>query len=82
MKEITPKELQKLNNKSFKETQQYFRRRLRETAARGDKEIAYNPNNYACGNQIKPWLEGFGFTVKQINPFLCKITWPEEEEKK
>jgi hypothetical protein len=81
MKEITPKELQKLNDKSFKATQRYFRRRLRESAADGDKEITYNPDNYACGDQIKPWLEGLGFTVKQTTPFSCKITWPEEEGK-
>jgi hypothetical protein len=80
MREIAPKELQKLNDKSFKATQRYFRRRLRESAADGDKEITYNPNNYACGDQIKPWLEGLGFTVKQTNPFWCKITWPEEED--
>ena len=80
MREVTPKELQKLNDKSFKETQRFFRRRLRETATDGDKEITYNPNNYACGDQIKPWLEGLGFTVKQTGPFSCKITWPEEED--
>lgn len=77
MREVTPKELQKLNDKSFKETQKYFRRRLREVAAGGDKEVTYNPNNYACDDQIKPWLEGLGFTVKQTNPLWCKITWPE-----
>ena len=77
MKEITPKELRKLNDKSFKETQKYFRRRLRETATSGDKEVTYNPNNYACGDQIKPWLEGLGFTVKHTNPFWCRVTWPE-----
>ena len=80
MREVTPKESQKLNDKSFKETQRFFRRRLREIAASGDKEITYNPNNYACGDQIKPWLEGLGFTVKQTSPFWCKITWPEEED--
>lgn len=80
MREVTPKELQELNDKSFKETQKFFRRRLRETAAGGDKEITYNPNNYTCGDQIKPWLEGLGFTVKQTNPLWCKITWPEEED--
>lgn len=80
MREVTPKELQKLNDKSFKETQIFFRRRLREIATNGDKEITYNPNNYSCGDQIKPWLEGLGFTVKQTSPFWCKITWPEEED--
>jgi hypothetical protein len=80
MSEVTPKELQKLNDKSFKATQRYFRRRLRESAADGDKEITYNPDNYACGDQVKSWLEGLGFTVKQTNPFSCKITWPEEED--
>jgi hypothetical protein len=80
MREVAPKELQKLNDKSFKATQRYFRRRLRERAADGDKEITYNPNNYACGDQIKPWLEDLGFTVKQTNPLWCKITWPEEED--
>jgi hypothetical protein len=81
MREVTPKELQELNAHSFKETQRYFRRRLREIAADGGKEITYNPDNYACGDQIKPWLEGLGFTAKQTNPLWCKITWPEEERK-
>lgn len=80
MREVTPKELQELNAHSFKETQRYFRRRLREIAADGGKEITYNPDNYACGDQIKPWLEGLGFTAKQTNPLWCKITWPEEED--
>jgi hypothetical protein len=80
MREVTPKELQKINNKSFKNTQQIFRRRLREIAAGGEKKTRYNPANYCCGDRIADWLKSLGFTVKQVNPIWCEITWPEEED--
>jgi hypothetical protein len=80
MKEVTPKELQKLNSKSFKNTQKIFRRRLREIAADGHTHAEYQPKDYKCGEQIKPWLENLGFKVKEIGPSWCKITWPEGED--
>ena len=80
MREVTPKELQKLNNKSFKSTQKIFRRRLREIAASGENKAKYKPDDYACGDRIEGWLKSLGFTVKQVNPIWCEITWPEEED--
>jgi hypothetical protein len=81
MKEISPKELQKLNDKSFKDTQKIFRRRLRKIAASGSKEATYKENEYCCGELIKPWLESLGFQVKNIGwGSWYKITWPEEED--
>lgn len=80
MKEVSPKELQKLNDKSFKNTQKIFRRRLREIAAGGENKAKYKPDDYACGDQIEGWLKSLGFTVKQVNPIWCEITWPEEED--
>ena len=80
MREVTPKEVQKINNKSFKNTQQIFRRRLREIAAGGEKKARYNPANYCCGDRIADWLKSLGFTVKQVNPIWCEIPWPEEED--
>lgn len=80
MKEISPKELQKINNNSFKKTQKIFRRRLREIAADGHNKATYKPADYYCGERIADWLESLGFTVKQINPIWCEITWPEEED--
>jgi hypothetical protein len=80
MKEISPKELQKLNDKSFKDTQKIFRRRLREIADDGNKEATYKPDEYCMGDHIKSWLESLGFIVKQIGPSWCKITWPEEKD--
>ena len=80
MKEITPKELQKLNDKSFKKTQKIFRRRLREIAADGHSKARYKPDDYCCGERIADWLESLGFTVKQINPIWCEVTWPDEED--
>lgn len=80
MKEISPKELQKLNDKSFKETQKIFRCRLREIAKSGNVHAEYKPKDYKCGEQIKPWLESLGFKVKEIGPAWCKVTWPEEED--
>lgn len=79
MKEISPKELQKINEKSFKNTQKVFRRRLREIAAGGEKEATYKANEYCCGEQIKPWLESLGFKVRDKGwGSWYEITWPEE----
>lgn len=80
VREISPKELQELNDKSFKDTQKIFRRRLREIAAGGNTHAEYQPKDYKCGEQIKPWLENLGFKVKEIGPSWCKVTWPEEED--
>lgn len=81
MREVSPKELQKLNDKSFKSTQKIFRRRLRKIAAGGSKEATYKAEDYCCGEQIKPWLEGLGFQVKSNGwGSRYKITWPEEED--
>ena len=80
MKEISPKELQKLNDKSFKNTQKVFRRRLREIAAGGENKAKYKPDDYCCGDRIADWLKSLGFTVKQVNPIWCEVTWPKEED--
>jgi hypothetical protein len=81
MREVTPKELQKLNDKSFKNTQKIFRHRLREIAANGNNEATYKVNEYCCGERIKPWLESLGFKVRDKGwGSWYKITWPEEEE--
>lgn len=80
MKEISPKELQKINDKSFKNTQKVFRRRLREIAAGGENKAKYKPDDYCCGDRIEGWLKSLGFTVKQVNPIWCEVTWPEERK--
>lgn len=81
MREVSPKELQKKNAKSFKSTQKIFRRRLRKIAAGGSKEATYKADDYCCGEQIKPWLESLGFQVKNNGwGSWYKITWPEEED--
>lgn len=80
MREVSPKELQKLNSKSFKSAQKIIRRRLREIAAGGNTHAEYQPKDYKCGECIKPWLESLGFKVKEIGPSWCKITWPKEED--
>lgn len=80
MREVTPKELQRLNDKSWKETQKIFRRRLREIAAGGENKAKYKPDDYCMGDRIAEWLKLLGFTVKQINPIWCEVTWPEEED--
>ena len=80
MREVTPQELREYNEKSWKETQKIFRRRLREIAAGGDKKARYKPNDYCFGERIQPWLEGLGFKVKQVNPIWSEVTWPEEED--
>jgi hypothetical protein len=81
MREVTPKELQKLNAKSWKETQKIFRRRLREIAAGGENKAKYNENDYCAGDYIAGWLRNLGFTVKRVGlSGWHEITWPEEED--
>lgn len=81
MREVTPKELREYNEKSFKETQKIFCRRLREIAAGGNKIALYCKTEYCFGEQIKPWLESLGFTVKQDRRLnWYEVTWPEEED--
>lgn len=53
---------------------------MREIAADGEKKAKYKPDNYCCGDRIADWLKSLGFTVKQINPIWCEVTWPEEED--
>ena len=80
MREVTLKELQKLNDKSFKNTQKIFRRRLREVAANGSNEATYKANDYCCGEQIKPWLESLGFQVRYKGwGSWYEITWSGEK---
>lgn len=80
MKEVTPKELCKLNAKSFKETQKIFRRRLREIAKDGKNKAKYNENNYCAGNYIADWLRNLGFTVNRISPSgEYEIIWEDNE---
>lgn len=81
MREVTPKELRKYNEKAWKETQKLFRRRLREIAASGCPHAEYCEKEYCFGERIKPWLEGLGFVVKpDRRPNWWEITWPEEED--
>lgn len=80
MKEVTPKELREYNEKSWKETQKIFRRRLREIAKGGNCVAQYCEKEYCFGERIKPWLESIGFTVKpdgRVNWY--EITWPEQK---
>jgi hypothetical protein len=80
MREVSPKELQELNSKSFKNTQEIFRRLLREIAADGEKKVKYNENDYCAGDYIAGWLRNLGFTVKRVGPSdWYEITWPKEE---
>jgi hypothetical protein len=79
-KEISPAEMRELNRNSFKNTKKIFRRRLREIAAGGEDKARYKPDDYyCCGDCIADWLKSLGFTVKQVNPLWCEVTWPETE---
>jgi predicted transcriptional regulator len=79
MKEITPKELQKLNNKSIKAEKKIFRRRLREIAAGGRNEADFDKGHFLHEDEIITWLRSLGF---KVTAGTCKyyITWPEEED--
>ena len=81
MREVTPQELREYNEKSWKETQKIFRKRLREIAKSGNCDALYCKTEYCFGERIKPWLENLGFTVKsdrRLNWY--EVTWPEEED--
>lgn len=81
MREVTPKELQKLNSKSFKNTQKIFRHRLREIAKGGENKAKYNENDYCAGDYIAGWLRNLGFTVKRVDlSGWYEITWSEEKD--
>ena len=80
MREVTPKELREYNEKSWKETQKKFRRRLREIAAGGENKARYRPNDYCLGERIQPWLESLGFKVRLEGFSWYEVTWPEEED--
>lgn len=79
MREVSPKELQKLNDKSFKKTQKIFCRRLREIAAAGRTEADFDKGHYHCEDKIIIWLRSLGFKVT-AGTYKYYITWPEEED--
>ena len=79
MREISPKELQKLNSKSFKNVQDIFRARLREIAASGKKEADFDKGHFVCEDRIILWLRYLGFTVT-AGTYKYYITWPEEDD--
>ena len=79
MREVSPKELQKLNGKSFKNTQKIFRRRLREIAASGYKSADFKKGEFCHEDEIITWLRSLGLKV-EAGTFKYYITWPEEED--
>lgn len=79
MKEISPKELQKLNDKSIKAEKKVFRRRLREIAAGGRNEADFDKGHFIHEDKIITWLRSLGFKVT-AGTYKYYITWPEEED--
>ena len=79
MREVTPKKLQKLNNKSFKAEKKIFRRRLREIAANGKKQADFDKGHFSHEDEIITWLRSLGFKVT-AGTYKYYITWPEEED--
>ena len=79
MREVTPKELREYNDKSFKDTQKFFRRRLREIAAGGRASADFDKGHFCCEDKIITWLRSLGFKVTP-GTYKYYITWPEEED--
>ena len=79
MREVTPKKLQKLNDKSIKAEKKVFRRRLREIAANGSKQADFDKGHFSHEDEIITWLRSLGF---KVIAGACKyyITWPEQED--
>lgn len=78
-KEISPAEMQELNDKAFETIKDRFRRRIREIAAAGCPYADYKVCDYYRGEDIQPWFESLGFTVKKIGPIYRQVSWPNEE---
>ena len=78
MREVIPKELQKLNSKSFKKTQKIFCRRLREIAANGSKQADFDKGHFSHEDEIITWLRSLGFKIT-AGTYKYYITWPEED---
>lgn len=77
-KEISPAEMQKLNKKAFKKTQDFFRRRVREVAANGESRVKYRQMDLCAGEHVKDWLRGLGFTCEDIGwGGWIEVSWPE-----
>ena len=79
MREVSPKELQKLNDKSIKAEKKIFRRRLREIAANGSKQADFDKGHFSHEDEIITWLRSLGFKVT-AGTYKYYITWPEEED--
>ena len=79
MRKVTPKELQKLNDKSIKAEKKIFRRRLREIAANGSKQADFDKGHFVHEDEIITWLRSLGFKVT-AGTYKYYITWPEEED--
>lgn len=79
MREVTPKELQKLNDKSIEAEKKVFRRRLREIAANGSKQADFDKGHFSHEDEIIAWLRSLGFKVT-AGTYKYYITWPEEED--
>lgn len=79
MREVTPKELQKLNDKSIKAEKKIFRRRLREIAANGRTEADFDKGHFCHEDEIITWLRFLGFKVT-AGTHKYYITWPKEED--
>lgn len=79
MREVTPKELQKLNSKSIKAEKKVFRRRLREIAAAGRTEADFDKGHFCHEDEIIAWLRSLGFKVT-AGTYKYYITWPKEED--
>ena len=79
MREVSPKELQKLNDKSIKAEKKLFRRRLREIAASGKTEADFDKGHFSHEDEIITWLRSLGFKVT-AGTYKYYITWPEEED--
>ena len=78
MREVTPQELQKLNDKSIKAEKKIFRRRLREIAAGGRNEADFDKGHFVHEDEIIAWLRSLGFKVT-AGTYKYYITWPEED---
>lgn len=79
MKEVSPKELQKLNDKSIKAEKKLFRRRLREIAAGGRNQADFDKGHFVHEDEIITWLRSLGFKVT-AGTYKYYITWPFDLE--
>lgn len=75
MKEISPAEMKRRNEKGQNKMKKALRKAIRSAADEGYNNVNFNPKEFACPETIKEWLTGLGFEVVSCCPTRIEIRW-------